>query len=412
MTSGIATEQTEVTIERLGAQGDGVAETATGPAYVPFALPGERWRVLPDAPPVRLTASPQRATPPCRHFGTCGGCIAQHMADDLYNAWKHGIVSQAFAHRGVDVDVAPLRRIPTASRRRAFFGVTHTDGGVTLGFREEGQHRLVDLAECVILDSAIVAAMPALRELAGFILPRGGAAARLIVTRLDHGLDVALETDAKLSADGLQHVARLAAAAGMLRLSIGSETIVPGTAPTLALGPAIVTPPPGIFLQAVPEAERVMTGLILDAIPKVKSVADLFCGLGTFTFALARRARVIAADGDKRAVAALATAAKGAQGVKPITTMVRDLFREPLAVREMDGIDAVVFDPPRAGAQAQAERLAKSKVKTVVAVSCNPATLARDARILIDGGYKLESVTPIDQFVFSPHIEAVAVFRR
>ncbi|MDO9383405.1 MAG: class I SAM-dependent RNA methyltransferase [Hyphomicrobiaceae bacterium] len=412
MTSGIATEQTEVTIERLGAQGDGVAETATGPVYVPFALPGERWRLLPDAPSVRLTASPQRAVPPCRHFGTCGGCIAQHMADDLYNAWKHGIVAQAFAHRGIEADIAPLRRIPAASRRRAFFGVTHTDNGVTLGFREEGQHRLVDLAECVILDPAIVAAMPALRELVGFILPRGADGARLIVTRLDHGLDVALETDAKLSADGLQHVARLAAAAGMLRLSIGNETIVPGAAPTLALGPAIVSPPPGIFLQAVPEAERLMTELILEAIPKVKSVADLFCGLGTFTFALARRARVIAADGDKRAIAALATAAKGAQGVKPITTMVRDLFREPLAVREMDGIDAAVFDPPRAGAQAQAERLAKSKVKTVVAVSCNPATLARDARILIDGGYKLERVTPIDQFVYSPHVEAVAIFRR
>jgi 23S rRNA (uracil1939-C5)-methyltransferase len=406
-------EGTEVTIDRLGAQGDGVAETATGPIYVPFALPGERWQLLPDAPAVRLTASPQRVAAPCRHFGTCGGCIAQHMADDLYNAWKHNVVAQAFAHRGIDVEIVPLRRIAAASRRRAFFGVTRNDDSVTLGFREEGQHRLVDLTECVVLDPAIVAAMPSLRELARSILPpRDSAGARLIVTRLDHGLDVAFETDARVPAEGLQRVAQLAARAGILRLSIGGETIMSGTPPTLALGPATVLPPAGIFLQAVPEAERVMTQLILDALPKVKSVADLFCGLGTFTFALARRARVLAADGDKRAIAALTAAAKGAQGLKPITTMMRDLFREPLAARELDGFDAVVFDPPRAGAPAQCERLAKSKVKTVVAVSCNPATLARDARLLIDGGYKLERVTPIDQFIYSPHIEVVAVFRR
>lgn len=402
----------EVTIGRLGAQGDGVAETASGPVYVPFALPGERWQLSPDAPAVRLSSSPQRVTPPCRHFGTCGGCIAQHMADGLYNAWKHDVVAQAFAHRGIDARIASLRRVSPASRRRAFFGVTHNDDGITLGFREEGQHRLVDLAECVVLDQAIVAALPTLRDLARHVLPCNGPGARLIVTRLDHGLDVAFETDAKVPAERLQDIAQVAARAGILRLAIGGETIMSSTVPALTLGPATVLPPAGIFLQAVPEAERLMTQMILEAIPKAKSVADLFCGLGTFTFALARRTRVLAADGDKRAIAALAAAAKGAQGVKPITTMVRDLFREPLAAREMEGFDAVVFDPPRAGAQAQCERLAKSKVKTVVAVSCNPATLARDARILINGGYNLEQVTPVDQFIFSPHIEAVAVLRR
>lgn len=403
---------TDVTIARLGAQGDGVAEGAAGPIYVPFALPGEQWRLSPDAPAERLTSSPQRATAPCRHFGTCGGCIAQHMADDLYSTWKHDVVAQAFAHRGIDIAVAPLRRIATASRRRAFFGVARSPQGIVLGFRQEGQHRLVDLAECIILDPAIVAAMPALRELADRILPPGAAGARLVVTKLDHGLDVGLETDTKLSADSLQQLAQLAGRSGIVRLSIGSETVMTTAEPSLALGSASVLPPPGIFLQAVPEAEQVMTEMILAALPKVKSVADLFCGLGTFTFALARRARVTAADGDKRAVAALGVAAKAAPGLKPVTALLRDLFREPLSVRELDAFDAVVFDPPRAGAQAQCERLARSKVKTVVAVSCNPATLARDARILIDGGYKLESVAPVDQFVYSPHIEAVAVFRR
>ena len=210
----------------------------------------------------------------------------------------------------------------------------------------------------------------------------------------------------------MQQVAQLAGRSGIVRLSIGSETVMTTAEPSLALGSASVLPPPGIFLHAVPEAEQVMTEIILAALPKVKSVADLFCGLGTFTFALARRARVTAADGDKRAVAALGVAAKAAPGLKPVTALLRDLFREPLSARELDAFDAVVFDPPRAGAQAQCERLARSKVKTVVAVSCNPATLARDARILIDGGYKLDSVAPVDQFVYSPHIEAVAVFRR
>lgn len=182
--------------------------------------------------------------------------------------------------------------------------------------------------------------------------------------------------------------------------------------PTLALGGATVKPPPGVFLQAVPEAEQVMSEIILAALPKVNLVADLFCGLGTFTYALAQRARVLAVDGDKRAIAVLTDAAKGAAGLKPVTAKVRDLFREPLSARELDGVDAAVFDPPRAGAQAQCERLAISKVKTVVAVSCNAATLARDARILLDGGFHLGKVHPIDQFAYAAHVETIAVFSR
>jgi 23S rRNA (uracil1939-C5)-methyltransferase len=402
-----------VEIARLGAQGDGVAETPRGPVYVPQGLPGETWRLVAGAGPELLVASKERVTPPCPHFGTCGGCVAQHMGDDLYARWKHGIVAQAFAHRGIDVTVQPLYRIGTHSRRRATLGVARTRDGIALGFREEGQHRLVDLATCLILDPAIVAALPELRALAAAVLPRDGPGGRIVVTRIDDGLDAGFDAVRKdLGADALQDIAQQARRAGIVRLVLGGDVVMCEAPPRLTLAGAIVDPPPGIFLQAVPEAEAVMTGLITAAMPRAKSVADLFCGLGTFTFALARKARVTAIDGEKRAISALQAAAKATQGLKPIDSRVRDLFREPLTQRELDAFDAVVFDPPRAGAQAQCERLAKSKVATVVAASCNPATLARDARILIDGGYRLVSVTPVDQFVYAPHVEAVAVFRR
>lgn len=402
----------DVTIARLGAQGDGVAETDAGPLYVPFALPGETWRLAPDEPPQMLTASPQRRPPPCRHFGTCGGCVAQHMSDDLYAAWKHGVVVQAFAHRGIDAKVAPLRRIASASRRRAALGVTREQGRIVIGFRQEGAHRLVDMTECVILDPAIVTALPALRALADAVLPAVGSGGRLVVTRLDAGLDISIEIDAQdRSAETLQRLAGLARAAGIVRLQVGGATIVDNVV-RLTINGVVTAPPAGIFLQAAPQAEQAMTELIMAGLPKARSVADLFCGIGTFSFALARRARVTAIDGDKRALATLDAAARHAQGLKPIECKVRDLFREPLTERELAAFDAVVVDPPRAGAEAQCVRLAKSKVPVIAAVSCNPATLARDARILLDGGYRLASVTPIDQFVYSPHIEAVALFRR
>ena len=407
-------DPSHLSIVRLGAQGDGVADTEAGPVYVPFALPGERWSVSEGVARQRISASPQRAEAPCRHFGTCGGCVAQHMSAELYGSWKRDGIVDAFAHRGIAATVAPLRRIANASRRRAYFGIARRGGTIELGFRQEGQHHLVDLEECIILDPRIMRALPQLRALARQILPlKPEVGSRLLVTCLDQGLDVSFETDGKgLSAQTRQTLAGEAIAAGIVRLSVGGEAIMTAGPATLDLGGAHVTPPTGTFLQAAPEAERIMTELIMDALPKVKTVADLFCGLGTFTFALARRARTLAVDGDKRAIGALTEAAKGASGLKPITTKLRDLFREPMSARELDGVDAVVFDPPRAGAQAQCERLAKSKVKTVIAVSCNPATLARDAKILIDAGYVMDVVTPIDQFPFSAHVEAVAAFRR
>lgn len=401
-----------VEVTRLGAQGDGIAETPEGPVYVPLALPGERWRLEQGTPPERLTESGERQQPVCRHFGQCGGCVAQHMSPELYRPWKETMLAQAFAHRGIEIAPAPMRNVAAHSRRRAFFGVARRGDEVVLGFREEGRHSLVGLAECPVLDPAIVSAMPALRELARLALP-DGSGGRLIVTRVDAGLDVAIENGkSRLGPDASAALARRAADAGLQRLSVDGTVVYLERTPSLELGGVRIELPAGAFLQAVPEAEAVMIELVTGAVAKAKAVADLFSGLGTFTFPLARKARVLAVDSERRSIEALDKAVRGATGLKPIATKVRDLMREPLSRTELQSFDAVVLDPPRAGAKAQAEMLARSRVPTIVMVSCNPATLARDARILIDGGYRLEGVTPIDQFIYAPHLEVVAVFRR
>ncbi len=407
-------ERQEVEIVRIGAGGDGVAETGRGPVFVPLALPGERWAIDAAGGAAELVSEGQpRATPPCRHFGQCGGCIAQHMPDDVYVGWKRALVVDAFAHRGIAADVTPVVRVPLRSRRRAFLGVERRGQNVTIGFREEGRHKLVAMAECPVLDDTITAALPHLCDMARIAMPdaEGG---RLIVTKTDDGLDVSFDNGSKgLPAAARAALASLAERARLVRLTVRGEPIVERGRAIVTIDGVAVEAPQSIFLQAVAEAERQLISLVMAAVPKkAKRAADLFSGLGTFALPVARRLAVTAFDSDKRAISALTNAAKGAQGLKPIDARVRDLFREPLSVRELDAFDLVVFDPPRAGAAEQAERLAKSRVPVVVAVSCAPATLARDARTLLDGGYRMGRVTPIDQFLFSAHVEAVAVFAR
>jgi 23S rRNA (uracil1939-C5)-methyltransferase len=410
-------ETRELVIARLGAQADGIAETADGPVYVPFALPGERVRAaVGEGGRARLLEVLQpaadRVRAPCRHFGMCGGCALQHLDEGAIRAWKREQVRVAFAQRGMAADVEPTVAI-AGGRRRAVFAARRRGSGVVLGFHAARGHEIVGLSECPVLVPEIVAALPALLRLAEPLLPRE-AEARIIVLAADNGLDVAVEdTPAGVAAEARARLARAAAEAGVLRVSVGGEPVYAAGVPVLRFGTALVEPPPGAFVQAVAEAEAAIAARVLGVLPKkAKRVADLFCGLGAFAFPLARRAEVLAVDGDGAAMAALAAAARRTQGIKRIETRVRDLFREPLGRTELAGFDAVVLDPPRAGAAAQAARLAAAKVPIVVAVSCNPATLARDARLLVDGGYRLTSVTPIDQFRYSAHVEAVAVFRR
>lgn len=410
MDADLKPERRDVVIERIGAHGDGVAGDGS---FVPFALPGERWTIGGDRPPERLSASAQRVAPICQHFTTCGGCLAQHMAPALYAEWKQNTIRHAFAHRGLEADVQPLTAIAPRSRRRAFMGIERGDRDIKIGFREEGEHTLVDILECPVLDPLIVAALPVIKDMALIAMaPRSSG--RLIVTKLDHGLDVSFDNGVKLlKPEARQKLAEMCKHAGIIRLIVAQDAIAEHTTPTLTIGGVAITPPPSIFLQAVPQAEALLIDLVTSALPaKAKRVADLFCGIGTFTLPLARRVKVLAADSDKRALDALQFALNHASGLKPVDVLKRDLFREPLSARELDGVDAVVIDPPRAGASEQTLRIAKSKIKTVMAVSCAPATLARDAKTLIDAGFRMGPVTPIDQFLYTPHTEAFTVFQR
>jgi len=409
-------ERATLEIARLGSRGDGIADTPEGPVYVARALPGEI--IVADVAeghgmPVEIVrASPERVEPPCPHFGTCGGCVAQHMSDSLYRAWKLEALRAAFEHRGLAPTIDEIVTVGPGSRRRATFAANRKDGGVVLGFHEEGSHALVDIHTCPVVVPAIEAALPGLRAIADAMLPREGEKLRLAVTATPDGLDVAvLDPPSAIGPEAQSRIAQAAGRAGIVRVTAGRDIVMQSMVPRLSLGGVPVVLPPAAFIQATAEAETAVAALLARSVGKARRIADLFCGLGTFTFGLARRARVLAVDGDAAAIAALAAAARGAPGIKPIETRVRDLMREPLSRTELAGFDAVVFDPPRAGAKAQCEAIARAKVPVVGAVSCNPGTLARDCRILVDAGYRIDRVLPVDQFTWSPHVEAVAILR-
>jgi 23S rRNA (uracil1939-C5)-methyltransferase len=333
------------------------------------------------------------------------------LASDAYAAWKRRLVIDAFRARGLEPEIDPLQR-PGGKRRRAVFTTIRTEAGIALAFHEAASHDLVAIEECPVLDPKIVSALPAVARLIAPLLSKRGEA-RVTIMLTKSGLDVDVEgTERKLTPEVRSALASAATTLRVARLIVGGDVVFETLQPFLTFGAVDVTLPPGVFIQAVEAVEAEIARRIFSALGKAKSVADLFCGLGAFTFPVANRARVSAFDGSSTAIAALSNAAKKTSGLKPINAIARDLFRDPLSPLDLNEHDIVVFDPPRAGAEAQSQRLARSKVKTVVAVSCNPATLARDARHLVDGGYKIESVTPMDQFVYSAHVEVVAVFRR
>jgi 23S rRNA (uracil1939-C5)-methyltransferase len=331
------------------------------------------------------------------------------MSDTLYSEWKRGIVVEAFRQRGLSPDVPPLHCIPVASRRRAVFTARRERGGVMLGYHRRRSHTLFNIKECPILVPALVTRLDGIRAVAAVVTRRE---ARLTVLATSAGLDVSVEVSGHVDASAVARLAPISAEHGVARIACNGETVIERARPALSFAGVEVVPPPGAFTQSVAEAGELLADKIVESIGKATHTADLFCGIGTLTFPLARQARVLAVDGDRDAVTALEAAARRVQTLKPIETKVRDLFHAPLSAKELKGFNAVVLDPPRAGARAQAEELARSQVPLVIAVSCNPATLARDVRILVDGGFRIESVTPFDQFLFSAHVEAVAVLRR
>ncbi|RTL72469.1 MAG: class I SAM-dependent RNA methyltransferase [Hyphomicrobiales bacterium] len=404
---------TRLPIDALGVQGDGIARDGQGRAvFVPLALPGEDVEFAADGTAtVYGTPSADRVAPPCPYFTACGGCVAQHMSAALYKRWKRDIVVAAFADRGLPVDiVSPLVEVAPGSRRRAVLTAKKVQREIRLGYYARRSHDLVDIAECLVLAPEIVRALPALRTIVETLsVPE----ARLTVLATAAGLDIAVAADVKrISADVSNRIAALANTHRFARVSLEGNPVVMRAEPSLAIAGVAVAPPPGAFVQAVADAESTMRSLVVEAAGKTKRVADLFCGLGAFTLALAQTTRVLAIDSDKAAMDALGKAVRHAQGLKPVEPLVRDLFRDPLGPKELEGLDAVVLDPPRAGAEAQALALAKSAAPVVAYVSCNPTTLARDAAHLVAGGYTLETVTPVDQFLYSDHVEAVAVLRR
>jgi 23S rRNA (uracil1939-C5)-methyltransferase len=404
----------EVIIERLGAGGDGVAENGT--LFVPFTLPGERARVElePDGKHAHLVElsepSPDRIEPICPHFGTCGGCALQHLEQGAYLRWKREQVVAALRTRGLDVEVEGVRVVPLGSRRRASFALAKTSQGLALGFKRVRSHELVNIETCPVMSPEIVASLPGLKAaLAPLLHPKREL--RVTLTETRQGLDLVVE-GAKTSPPALAQLGAQAAKLGIARCTMNGELVAQFAAPTVEFSGAAVNLPPGAFLQASIASEAVLVDLVREFVGKAKRVADLFAGLGTFTFALAANVSVDAFEEDQAALAALAEAARRMSGLKPVKTFRRDLFDSPLGPKELHRYDAVLFDPPRAGAAAQAEMLAKSVVPKLVAVSCNPGTLARDLRILVDDGYRITRVVPVDQFLFSPHIEVVAALSR
>jgi len=412
----------EAEVLRIGGQGDGVCQTASGDSlFAPFVLPGETVRL--DAQGERgellevLSASSERIEPVCPHFTVCGGCALQHWDHAPYLAWKQDKVAQALSREGLQAEMAPPFATGPGTRRRVALHARKGERGhVRLGYKERRSWSLVEIEVCPITDPRLVAAFPALRKLAAPFLEHPKSAPTLHVTLTGTGLDVDVtgveRKSGGLSADAQMRAARVAEQFDFARVTMGGEVIYMARQPMVRLGPATAALPLGGFLQAVPAAEAAMADFAVEAMQGAHRIADLFCGLGTFTFRLAAVAPVFAVDSDAQAIKSLIAATASAPGLKSITAEARDLFRRPVLAQDLKKIDAVLFDPPRAGAEMQSAQIAASKASTVVAVSCDPGTFARDARILVNGGLRLERVMVVDQFLWSPHVELAAVFRR
>jgi len=406
-------------IDRLGQHGDGIAEGPGGPIYVTGALPGETVEV--DAMPARperrrlvnvQQSSAQRVEPICPHFGVCGGCAIQHLAEEPYRDWKRDLVVTALSQAGIDTPVAPLIDAHGDGRRRAVFHARRGAHDVLqVGFSAARAHHIVPIDRCPILAKSLEGALKAAWAIAETI-DFARKPLDIQFTATEQGLDVDIRGSGALTAPMMAALAGVAQRYDFARLTRHGELIAQMRTPTLRMGAATVPLPPGAFLQATATSEATLSRLVLECASGANRIADLFAGVGTFALRLAAQARVAAFDEDEAAIRALKRAASGAAGLKPVHAERRDLFKAPLSAAELNRFDSIVFDPPRQGASLQSREIAASRVATVVAVSCNPGTLARDIRHLLDGGYRLLAVVPVDQFRYSAHVEIVAHLQR
>ncbi|MEL6089069.1 class I SAM-dependent RNA methyltransferase [Bartonella schoenbuchensis] len=404
-----------VIIDHIGADGHGVAKTPHGSVYIPFTLPGEVVEVALHGKYgtsiALMKKSLERIDAICKHFKECGGCMLQHWHVDAYHSWKRQLVVDALKKHRFDIAVSPLVKCAHYSRRRIILTAFMTKQGYIVGFNRHLSHDVVAIEECPVTRSQIISKLNDIRAICALL---GNHAKRfhVTVTSVDNGFDVSLRGCIVRDELIRQNMIHAALVRGITRLSIEGEVLVEQEKPLIYFGDVCVELPSGGFLQATSEAEDIISHIILTHFKKAKSAVDLFSGVGTFTLRMAKTMNVHAVENDETALANLEHAARFASGLKTVTCEKRDLFRRPLSAKELERFDSVVFDPPRAGAKEQVCELAKTTIPRVVAVSCNPVTFARDLSILVAGGYTVEQVIPIDQFLWSPHVEIVAILSK
>ena len=412
-------EERTLDIAAMGARGDAVAAGPSGPIYAPYALPGEQVRARVTGERAELleviTASPDRRAPACRHFGCCGGCQLQHWDEAATLAWKREQVIQALARSKLGPEVEAVIPAWGVGRRRAAFHAEREGGKVRIGFIERGGARLAPISMCPAIAPELEFMLAKLAPLAELFLPaRGEITLHCLLT--DSGVDVAVKGAGgadKLERARLEAIAAAADAAGLARLSLDGAPLVTRAKPVLRMGAALVTPPPGAFLQPTALGEEILARLVGEALAGAKRVIDLFSGVGTFALRLAEHAETLAVETDVEMLAALKAAADGAGGIlKRVSILRRDLLRMPLSSLELKPFDAAVIDPPRSGARLQAEQIGRAPIRRLAYVSCDPGSFARDVKVLVDYGFSLTRVTPVDQFRWSPHVEIVGALER
>ena len=419
ITNNAMADQRTFLIESLAHKGDGLAHDGEQPVYFPYVLPGEKvvacqnakghWQV-----DHIVEQSPARVDPPCRHFGACGGCALQHMGTQDYLAWKQASLETTLQQAGFDqVNLAPIVPVPPASRRRLTLSARRQKSGVILGFQKSRSHDIEDISECPVALPEFTNALPVLRDMLTVGLsPKGQA--RLVINALATGLDVdiAAQKSARIKPQAVAQLAQMCATHKLARLTWDEDLIYQSQAPHLTVSGYGVSPPPGAFLQASEHAQNMLIDFVVQAADGAKKAVDLFCGIGTFALPLSKTSQVTAFDAAGGMIYALRQAADQAGIGNRLMAERRDLYRRPLQSSEFKPFDMAVLDPPRNGALEQSKQLAQSGLNKVVYVSCNPATFARDARELVNQGFRMTRIVPIDQFLWSPHIELVALLER